>query len=164
MAIFLDKNFLELIQDAPKRIRSGMSGTEMWVFPAPDFPGRGIIVEWNSRGRVIGHWEIREGWDFRITPNKVKELPPKEEDPNVLRRYFRLRGIPLNRIIKIKKGDKSPKETPLGYITPGGEENEIHQSRHKDSRWVLFVVKGQEPKTISEVKGIIHGSKRIIHE
>lgn len=60
MATFVDKSFEELLEGAPRVIREGLSGTRTVILPDPD-PRRGVIVEFNSTGRVIGAWPIKRG-------------------------------------------------------------------------------------------------------
>ena len=110
MAKFFDNSFEELVAGAPKVVRNGLTETRMVVYPDPaDAEGRvtqGVIVEYNSTGKVMGTWPIREGRAYRGTPNKVKCLPLIEADNNFPRRFCREKGLSLRLIKEVQRGEE----------------------------------------------------------
>jgi len=145
------------MKGAPKIVREGLSGTKTYVMPLPDCEGCGLIVELNARRAVIGSWTITEGGAYRITPHKVKRLPLIENDPNPVRRFCRLNGIPLTRIQRVARGESVEFLNPhyqgdngLRKISDSEPPVKIvgcHTTGNPEYEWKILVVKGEEPKT-----------------
>lgn len=94
---------------------------------------------------------------YRITPNKVKRLPAISDDPDPVRRFCRLNGLPLTLIKEVEWGEQVYFEHPL-YQGDGGfrsiEEGEapvklvlVHTTGNPEVQEKLLVVKGHKPRT-----------------
>ncbi len=160
MAKFFDLTFEELLDGAPKLIRTGLSGTRTYVFPLPDRPNYGLIVELNAQGKNLGTWTIKKGAAYRITPQKVRRMPLIENDPEPIRRFCRLNGLPLTVITRCERSEQvyfrrhlHQGDSPYRSIKKG--EPPVAWKRVvtiENPSWVekLLVVKGEEPKTWEE--------------
>jgi hypothetical protein len=157
MATFLDQTFEELVTDAPKVIRRGLSGTRMYVFLLPGIKGKALIVELSSSGRLMGSWTIVNGSAYRITPNKVLRMPLVENDPDPVRRFCRKNGIALTHLRHVARGEEieylyphyqgdsgkrsvGPNDPPVKFVS-------CHVCTNPSVEWDILVVKGEEPKT-----------------
>ena len=167
MAEFFDKSFEELMEGAPKVVRNGFMGTRMVVYPDPAEPNekatRGVIVEYNSTGKVMGTWPIRKGRAYRGTPNKVKSLSLIEADNNFPRRYCREYGFPLHSIVPVKRGEK---------VYPGGAGPGELREDDQPVKWLwlyagpgerspkLFIIADEIPATYKEFAELAEKSRR----
>ena len=157
MATFVDLPYVELVKDAPKVVREGLSGTRMYVLPLPDSTDRAVIVELSASGHIMGAWTIVPGNAYRITPNKVRQMPLTENDPKTVRRFCRINGIAFTRIKYVKRnqivrfehphhqGDTGERwidtnDDPVVIVSCMTTGNPAHE-------WLILVVEDEEPKT-----------------
>ncbi len=172
MAGFLDKTFEELMEQAPRVIREGFTGTRTIVYPDPEKPDKGLIVELNSVGKVIGAWPIKKGRAYRITPQKVISLPLIEQDPDPIRRFCRKNGIALTKIVRCERGEKICFGPPrcqgeTGYRSIGINDPPVVFERcwtTGNPEWVfnILVVRGEEPKTYEQFCTIAQNWESVI--
>jgi len=160
MAQFFDQTFDELMTGAPKLLRAGLSGTRTYVLPLPGDFDHGVIVETNSQSRILGSWTIAKGAAYRITPQKVQRMPLIQNDPDPIRRFCRLNGLPLTKNTRVEWGEevyfgpyRHQGDCSFRWIKTG--ESPIAWKRvltTQNPEWVekLLVVKGEEPRTWEE--------------
>lgn len=161
MATFYDATYEEIIEGAPRVIREGLTGTRMYVFLLPDKPGRAVIVELNSTDQPMGQWTIVKGRAYRITPNKVRRMPLIENDPDPIRRFCRMNGLPLTRIVRVERGKKvyfgiHQYKGDSNYRSIGENEPPVvikgltTTCSNPPYVWKIMVVDGEEPQTWEE--------------
>lgn len=145
------------MEGAPKIVRKGLAKTVTYVFPLPEDKDHGLIIELNAQRRVLGSWTIAKGNAYRITPHRVRRMPLIENDPDTIRRFCRLNGIPLTRIQRVARGEKIEFLHPLcqgddGLRGIAGNEPPVkivgcHTTGNPEYEWKILVVEGEEPKT-----------------
>ncbi len=161
----IDLPFENLVVGAPKVLRTGMTGTVMFVTPIPEYTDRAMIIELSSTTRVMGAWVIKKGHAYRIGPNRVTCLPLIENDPDPIRRFCRTNALPLTMITYVKRGE----EVYFGQAQGQGEKNTLSIGPEEPrvclkKLWTtgnpalvfkILVVKDEAPKTYAELCGIL---------